>query len=134
MQTGKATDRCNLLRRCGNELARWKNKLVGQGTLCLTVRPLVVSRPWQAKVSKNMGQGLLRDLFCLANDSEDLTLLVGCIATTGSYNKSPFFSCRFSTLSSVTTTRSRCTSLCRAASADVGLRPLLAWRSASNAP
>lgn len=134
MQTGKATDRCSLLRGCGNELARWKNELVGQGTLCLTVRPLVVRCPWQAKVFKNMGQGLARDLFCLANDSEDLALLVGCIATPWSYNKSPFFSCRFSTLSSVTTTRSRCTSLCRAASTDVGLRPLLAWRSAANAP
>lgn len=110
MQTGKATDRCHLLRRCGNELARWKNKPVGQGSLCLTVRPLVVRCPWQAKRFKDMRQGLSRDLFCLANDSEDLTLLVGCMATAGSYNKSPFFSCRFSMLSSVTTTRKRCTS------------------------
>jgi hypothetical protein len=126
MQTGKATDRCNLLRRCGNELARWKNKPVGQGSLCLTVRPLVVRCPWQAKVFKDMCQGLSRDLFCLANDSEDLTLLIGCMATTGSYSKIPFLSWRFSALSSVTTTRRRCTSLWRATSGDVGLRPLLA--------
>ena len=80
-----------------------------------------------------MGQRLFLDLFCLANDSADLTLPVGCISTTGSYSKIPLLSWRFEALSLVATLHSRCTSPFRAASMDVGLHLPMAPRSASNA-